>query len=108
VATMVVHRERDAELEAMARVLDALAEQLRAMMVGGAVDETPSEGEEGSRFSAGRKVRIVVRDKYYGQTATLLSRRGRMYWNIRLEGRDGEIGREMYKAETSLRVVDSG
>lgn len=103
---MVVKPDREAELEAMARVLDALADQLRGMMRDG---DSPirEKKEETGGFEVGKRVRIVARGKCYGRTAVLLSRRGRLYWNIRVEEEDGGVARELYKAETSLRVIEA-
>lgn len=103
---MVEEATHDAQLEAMAAVLDELAEQLRGMMRGpDKVNSTSAKGT--SEFGVGKRVRIIVRGKFYWRTAVLLSRRGRLYWNMRLEERDGEVERELYKAETSLRVIDA-
>ena len=105
---MVEQATPDAQLEAMAKELEALAEQLRGMMgsADGATNASTKDTST-SEFGVGKRVRIIVRGKFYWRTAVLLSRRGRLYWNMRLEERDGEVERELYKAETSLRVIDA-
>lgn len=95
---------RSERLEEVADVLETLAAQLRAMMR----DEGDGiEGDEEEGYAVGRRVRIVVRDKYYGRTAVLVSRRGNTYWNLVLDSRDGEVGRCLYKAERSLQLIET-
>lgn len=101
---MVVKR---ADLGDVADMLEILAARLRVMMhegEGSSRDDVRRQSPDGV-FTVGVRVRIVVRD-FYGRTGVLTSRRGRLYWNIRLDPRDGEVSKLIYKKETSLRLVD--
>ena len=54
------------------------------------------EGDQ--QYAVGDRVKIHVKDRYRGMTGTLVSRRGRMHWNLRLDIDD----RPIYKMETTF------
>jgi hypothetical protein len=102
----MTRKTRDEELEAVADMLEMLALEVRAM-TGSAKRETkPGQMQSGQEFCSGRRVRIMVRDKYHGRTGVLMDRRGTEFWNIRLDCGDGEVYRVIYKKETSLELIE--
>jgi hypothetical protein len=46
-----------------------------------------------------------VPDAYFGQVGTLISLRGKQFWNVKLEGRDGKVDRIIYKKQSSLVLI---
>jgi hypothetical protein len=105
---------RQQKLEAVANAMEILAHELRQLAL--ADDEgkdvyeekksrAAEKGTGGKGCAVGRRVRVKVKGKYYGQTGEILSRRGAMYWNVRLDAGDGEVPRIIYKMASSLEVV---
>jgi hypothetical protein len=110
---MVVRGTSDAvaemeRLEAAANVMEDLARALRLLMAREKVsapstrerESCPSpaateSAEAGPRV--GCKVRIVRKDAHYMKTGEIVGRRGRLFWYIRLDSQDGQVGRVIYK-----------
>jgi hypothetical protein len=109
--TANAEEDDDGRLEAVAIVLERLALEIRATVKRQAttsVEEKVNErrGEPiRSAWRKGDRVRVTIRDRYYGQIGTLLGRHGRLYWDLKLDARDGECARVIYKKESSLSLV---
>jgi hypothetical protein len=100
----------DASLEAVAAMLERMALEIRATM-SGRTRPTPAVPERSGDESVlvwkkGARVRVTIRDRYYGQTGTLLYRRGTIYWDIELDPLDGQVARVIYKKQSSLTLID--
>jgi ribosomal protein L21E len=102
----MTRKTRDEELEAVADMLEMLALEVRAMTGSVKKKSGPAQTRSCDEFFSGRRVRIIVRDKYHGRTGVLVDRRGTEFWNIRLDCGDGEVYRVIYKKETSLVLID--
>jgi hypothetical protein len=109
-----VVEDDDARLEAVAAMLERLALEIRttldrrpasagnARAGNGRVNDEEGEGE----WKKGAAVRVTIRDRYYGRTGVLMGRRGRCYWDLKLDARDGECGIVIYKKQSSLCLID--
>jgi hypothetical protein len=107
---------RKARLEEIATQLEGLAAALRLLIIDGAEEvptaqqpppSPPAQPME-DRVRVGSRVRVVrgALDRYRGRTGTVLSRRGDLFWNLRMDTRGRETeGPLIYKKETSLQVV---
>jgi hypothetical protein len=103
----------DVNLEAVAAMLERMALEIRATMSSRA-RPTPAVPERNERnvdesvlvWKKGARVRVTIRDRYYGQTGTLLYRRGTLYWDIELDPLDGQVARVIYKKQSSLTLID--
>jgi hypothetical protein len=97
------------ELLAAARVLDHLADELRQMALGGeSSDELSTAASTRTSLSVevGRRVRITIRDKYYGRSGVVVSGKGRCFWDIRLDPVDGGVAQVIYKKASSFGCVE--
>jgi uncharacterized protein YecE (DUF72 family) len=99
-------KSREEELEAIADMLEMLALEVRAMTGSTKEEAEPERMQSSEEFCSGRRVRIMVRDKYHGRTGVLMDRRGTEFWYIRLDCGDGEVYRVIYKKETSLKLIE--
>jgi hypothetical protein len=107
---------REARLEEIATQLEELAAELRLLIIGGE-EETPSAQQPpppppaqpmDDKVRVGSRVRVVkgALDRYWGRTGIVLSRRGSLFWNLKMDARGRETeGPLIYKKETSLQVV---
>jgi hypothetical protein len=100
----------DASLEAVAAMLERMALEIRAT-VNRRTSFTPSASERSSGDSEllwkkGARVRVTIRDRYYGRTGTLMDRRGTMYWDLKLDPLDGQVAQVIYKKQSSLILID--
>jgi hypothetical protein len=107
---------RKARLEEIATQLEGLAAALRLLIIDGA-EEVPTAQQPppsppaqpmDDRVRVGSRVRVVrgTLDRYRGRTGIVLSRRGDLFWNLRMDTRGRETeGPLIYKKETSLQVV---
>ena len=77
--------------------------------------EAASDGEptvvQGVRRAAeedlsGRRVRVMRRDKYYGQVRVIVGQQGTRYWAIQLEGPDKPD--DIYKMQGGFEVEGNG
>jgi ribosomal protein L21E len=102
----MTRKTRDEELEAVADMLEMLALEVRAVTGSAEKKAVPVQTRSCDEFCSGRRVRIIVRDKYHGHTGVLVDHRGTEFWNIRLDCSDGEVYRVIYKKETSLVLID--
>lgn len=103
--------EDDEGMEAVAAMLEQLALEIRATI------NERNAGENGNarrmpreirnQWQKGALVRVIIRDKYYGRTGTLMGRRGTQYWDIKLDSHDGECSRVIYKKQSSLQIIDN-
>ena len=59
-----------------------------------------------ARLQGGQRVRITVRDQYYGWYGTLVDRRGTTFWHILMDAVDGRVAHIIYKKDSSLEVVN--
>ena len=57
-------------------------------------------------LQGGQRVRITVRDQYYGRYGTLVDRRGTKFWHILMDAVDGRVAHIIYKKDSSLEVVN--
>lgn len=99
---MLAHpdRARDQQLEIIALLLEEVARKLRLLKVTEAPTPKPS-------LHVGQRVRSISKaGKYQGRTGVLLSRRGRMFWNLRLDASLTDVARNVFMMETSLRALD--
>jgi hypothetical protein len=102
----MTRKSQDEELEAVTDMLEMLALEVQAVMTGSAKREAvPVQARSSEEFCSGRRVRIMVRDKYHGRTGALVHHGGTEFWNIRLDCGDGEVYRVIYKKETSLELI---
>lgn len=91
-------RERNKQLEAIAVLLEELARKIRLLKV--------TEPATGPNFHVGQKVRCIRKEgKYQGRTGVLVSRRGTMFWNLRLDATITEAACSVFMMETSLSAV---
>jgi hypothetical protein len=42
---------------------------------------------------------------YFGRVGTLISQQGTQFWNVKLEGRDSEVDKVIYKKQSSLALI---
>ena len=66
------------------------------------------EDENGDQdvLAPGVRVRICIKDAFYGRTGVITSRHGRLFWNVRLDKTPQEpMSRGIYKNDSSLCVV---
>lgn len=98
---MVKSQWNRSQAEGIASALEALAQQIRQLMHDG--ERAQPKGKAG--LEVGQRVRITRRDKYQGRIATIVSRRGTMYWNLLLEARDGEVARMIHKMDDGLVLI---
>lgn len=94
--------DADARLEQVAVMLERLALEIRGARPHTKVSPT----EEPVGWHRGAVVRVTIRDRYYGRIGRLMGRRGRCFWDLRLEPRDGETARVIYKKQSSLSLVE--
>ena len=103
-----------AELEAMRRVLGSLErltlEVSRRVAVLEAreseVHDGPREESKGGEeeLAIGDSIRVVRCDRYYGRVGKVVGRRGRYYWDVRLDDRPGS--EVIYKKGSGLAKVE--
>jgi hypothetical protein len=102
---------RRGELQDVAEMLDVLAREVRRMMREDddatltTIGVTVSDASVEELYESGKRVRVIVRDKYFGRVGTLISPRGKQYWNVKLEGRDGEVDKLIFKKQSSLVLI---
>jgi hypothetical protein len=94
--------EQDQVLESAAVLMEGLAIAFRGMMRKPA-RQRPSAPVKGPRV--GQRVRIVRKDAYHQMTGEILGRRGTMFWYIRLDAVDGQIGRVIYKTADGFKSI---
>jgi hypothetical protein len=99
-------------LEAATVVMDDLARALRLLMSRETASAPAAREEETSTTEAaeagprvGRKVRIVRKDAHYMKTGEVVGRRGRLFWYIRLDSQDGQVGRVIYKNASGFMCI---
>ena len=73
--------------------------------LGGFENEEPPTGSENLECREGARVVVTRRDVYRGRVGVVVSRRGRLYWNVRLDKKNGEAGQVIYKKASGLRVI---
>ena len=103
-----------AELEAMRRVLGSLERlTLEVSRRVAALEAQENEVHDGPRreskggeeeLAIGDSVRVVRRDPYYGRVGKVVGRRGRYYWDVRLDDRPGS--EVIYKKGSGLAKVE--
>jgi len=113
---------REEELNAVADVLDLLAGRIRSLTVNETTNNPrkPSDSFDRARanrhdfanddesrgmLEVGDHVRVTIAGPYRHRTGIIVSRRGACFWNIRLDPRDGEIEKVIFKKTTSLRRI---
>lgn len=97
----------DEKLEAMAAMLERLALEIRETIGRRAGRNQAKVPVPEAGWKMGARVRVTIHDRYYDRTGVLMGRRGRHYWDLRLDPRDGECSIVIYKKQSSLRLVDS-
>ena len=107
---------REARLEEIATQLEELAAALRLLIIDGTEEIPPAKQPPppppaqpmDERVRVGSRVKVVrgTLDRYRGRTGVVLSRRGALFWNLRMDARGRETeGPLIYKKGTSLQVV---
>jgi hypothetical protein len=110
-----VETAADARLEEAALLLEEMARQLRGLKEKRAKvpekkqrsevpEDVPSTGVA-DELRVGCRVQVVRKDKYRGRKGVVLSRRGRLFWNVQLDGGDACGECVIFKKDTSLRVL---
>jgi hypothetical protein len=74
-------------------MIEMLDLEVRAMTGSAKREAVPVQTQSSEEFHSGRRVGIVVRDKYHQRTGVLVDRRGTEFWNIQLDCADGEVVR---------------
>jgi hypothetical protein len=95
-------REHDRVLESAAVLMEGLARSFREMMQ---KPVTPSPSRPAKGPHVGQRVRIVRKDVYHKMTGEIVGRRGTMYWYIRLDVGDGQVGRVIYKTADGFKSI---
>jgi hypothetical protein len=103
------------QLEAMAAVMEGLASELRRLAViideqgaGTKADPPPLPKKKKRReICVGDHVRVKVRGPYCNRTGVITSRRGLMYWNLRLDDPLNDRDPIIYKMGSSLELLDN-
>lgn len=96
----------------MPLLMRRLAQDLRRLA--DLVEAVIEEGEEKKNWKEekvwqpGMRVRIVRTDYYHGMIGTLVSRRGKQFWNLRVWDSREKCVKLIYKKETSLQLVGLG
>lgn len=97
------------EREAITKKLAALASRLQELDLEDARDTTTTANEataKESPLAPGIQVEITARDKYHGRRGCIESRRGFLFWNVRLDPLVGETrGCLIYKKDKFLRPL---
>jgi hypothetical protein len=99
------------ELHNVVEMLEVLAQEVRRMMREDddttltTVGITVSDASMEELYESGKRVQVIVRDTYFGQVGTLLGQRGKQFWNVKLEGGDGEVEKVIYKKQSSLALI---
>jgi hypothetical protein len=98
----------DEDLEALADRLEKIVLEVREMARNRSRDKSPRPPPPAEKKGArvGRRVRITVRDKYYGHCGTILGSHGWLFWDIRLDPLDGGAPQVIYKKASSFLVID--
>jgi hypothetical protein len=103
---------RHDKLQDVAEMLEVLAREVRRMMREDddatltTVGITVSDASMEELYESGKRVRVIVRDSYFGRVGTLMGQRGKQFWNVKLEGRDGEVDKMIYKKQSSLALIE--
>jgi hypothetical protein len=105
-------QDDDARLESVAAMLERMALEIRTTIDRrrfSSGNATGVEEDDAKRlvWKKGAKVRVTIRDRYVGRTGTLMGRRGEHYWDLKLDARDGECGRVIYKKQSSLCLIET-
>ena len=104
--TSMVERLDNIEQSLLQFLLEVRA--LRLELVEKTRKEKKAASDGGHRpIREGDRVKINTSDKYHHCTATVLDRRGKKYWNLRLDRVPGEgLGGTIYKADSSLDLIE--
>jgi uncharacterized protein (DUF885 family) len=102
---MVVKVEDDddnnAALEAIAVMLEEVARMVRQLK------RRKPAASKGNVLRVGCRVKVVCsQGKYMGRTGEVVSRRGSMFWNVRLDASRGDPERLVFKMDLSLRAIE--
>lgn len=107
-----MRQQRRDELLAVAEALERLAIDIREKVAGDEDAEeapppaVPSEPEAAGAVGEGQRVRVMIRDRYYGRLGTIIDARGVQFWNIRLDAMDGGVSVVIYKKASSFRIIN--
>jgi hypothetical protein len=96
--------EHNAALEAIALVLEEVARQVRRLKRPVASRGASRPCKKGLQVGA-RVVVVCSQGKYLGRTGELVSRRGTMFWNVRLDASGADPARLVYKMDSSLTAT---
>jgi hypothetical protein len=118
--------EHNARLEAVAASLEDLARNLRALKLATpqSTGSTPAASAPPSTapppvdpppttppsapFFIGQRIRIMVSGPHRGRTGEILSRRGRIFWNIQLDATVHQPECLIWKLPSSLQALPAG
>jgi ribosomal protein L21E len=105
-----MRNDEDARLEAVAAMLERLALEIRSTVEQRSscmpTAREQSDGEAELLWTKGARVRVTIRDRYYGRTGTLLGRRGKLYWDFKIDPLDGEVAKVIFKKQSSLTLIN--
>ena len=100
------------QIEGTATALEALARQLRMLAQDDDVGKPTKAKATPSRkstpkgkpeFETGQRVRITIVGPYQGKAATIMERRGTMFWYLKVDGVDKWI----YKMDSSIESLEN-
>jgi uncharacterized protein (DUF885 family) len=102
---MVVKVEDDddnnAALEAIAVLLEEVARMVRQLK------RRKPAASQGNVLRVGCRVKVVCsQGKYMGRTGEVVSRRGSMFWNVRLDASRDDPERLVFKMDSSLKAME--
>jgi len=101
----------DAQLEAVATMLDELARTLRLLKLSKATPSPPAPSSSSPAASSppadlqvGQRVLVICR-AYKGRTGTIVERHGTMFWTVHLKATATAEAEWVYKKTTSLQLL---
>jgi hypothetical protein len=116
--------EHNARLEAVATSLEDLARNLRALKLApeGSAPRSfsadapsappppaqPAPPTPSANFYVGQRVRVLVAGPHRGRTGEILSRRGRIFWNLQLDATSHQPQCLIWKLPSSLQALPAG
>jgi hypothetical protein len=102
--------QRQEELLEIARALERLALEIRdAALEDDVCMDRPcreTRSPEIKTVAVGQRVRVTIEDQYLHRIGTIVNKRGKQYWYIRLDPLDGEVAQVIFKKATSFVMID--
>jgi hypothetical protein len=107
----------DAQLEAVATMLDELARTLRLLKLSNATtspsapsssapsSSSPTASSPTPGLQVGQRVLVICRGEYKGRTGTIVELNGTMFWMVHLKATATAEACWIYKKTTSLQLL---